>query len=161
MRPRTLMKPCPAGNTAAELRPCEEPDTLSLVDSSGVLQSLCFRRWRIARLPRSREFWGLFCVLQRGIVGICSMHGRRFDRVLTGTAIALILGLGSLHPALAQTSPDQAAIEARVPIPEAANVPPPTAADIAAPEITGTTDAVNLPEPPDLPPPSFKEAAPA
>jgi murein L,D-transpeptidase YcbB/YkuD len=89
------------------------------------------------------------------------MHGRRFDRILTGTAIALVLGLGSLNPALAQTSQDQAAIEAKVPLPEAANVPPPSAADVTAPETTGTTNAVNLPEPPDLPPPTFKEAAPA
>jgi murein L,D-transpeptidase YcbB/YkuD len=89
------------------------------------------------------------------------MHGRRFDRILTGTAIALVLGLGSLNPALAQTSQDQAAIEAKVPLPEAANLPPPSAADVAAPETTGTTNAVNLPEPPDLPPPTFKEAAPA
>jgi murein L,D-transpeptidase YcbB/YkuD len=88
------------------------------------------------------------------------MHGR-FDRILTGTAIALVLGLGSLNPALAQTSQDQAAIEAKVPLPEAANMPPPSAADVAAPETTGTTNAVNLPEPPALPPPAFKEAAPA
>jgi murein L,D-transpeptidase YcbB/YkuD len=88
------------------------------------------------------------------------MHGRRFDRILTGTAIALVLGLGSLNPALAQTSQDQAAIEAKVPLPEAANMPPPSAADVAAPETTGTTNTVNLPEPPDLPP-TVKEAAPA
>src|SRR5882757_6563408 len=87
------------------------------------------------------------------------MHGRRFDRILTGTAIALILGLGSVNPTLAQTTPDQAAIEAKVPLPEAANMPPPTAADVG-PWITGTTNAVNLPEPPDLPPTS-KDAAPA
>ena len=89
------------------------------------------------------------------------MHGRRFDRILTGTAIALVLGLGSLNPAVAQTSQDQAAIEAKVPLPEAANMPPPSAADVTAPETTGTTNAVNLPEPPDLPPPGVKEAAPA
>ncbi len=89
------------------------------------------------------------------------MHGRCFDRILTGTAIALILGLGSLNPAVAQTSQDEAAIEAKVPIPEAANMPPPSAADVTTPETTGTTNAVNLPEPPDLPPPSLKEAAPA
>src|SRR4051794_8935434 len=89
------------------------------------------------------------------------MHGRRFDRILTGTAIALVLGLGSLNPAVAQTSQDQALIEAKIPLPESANMPPPSAADVAAPETTGTTNAVYLPEPPDLPPPSVKEAAPA
>jgi len=88
------------------------------------------------------------------------MHGRRFDRILTGTAIALILSLASLHPVHAQITQDQAAIEAKVPLPESADLPPPTIADIAAPETTGTTNALNLPEPPDLPPPSFKEATP-
>jgi hypothetical protein len=93
------------------------------------------------------------------------MHGRRFDRILTGTAIALILGLASA-PAIAQTSqnsPDNAAIEALVPLPEPANMPPPSAADVDGP-VTGTTtpSAVNLPDPPDLPPPTFKDvAAPA
>jgi murein L,D-transpeptidase YcbB/YkuD len=88
------------------------------------------------------------------------MHGRRFDRILTGTAIALVLGLAQAAPALAQS---QSAIEALVPLPEPANLPPPTAADVAGPatETTGST-AVNLPDPPDLPPPTFKDvAAPA
>ena len=87
------------------------------------------------------------------------MQGRRFDRILTGTAIALVLGLGVAAPVSAQS---QSAIEARVPLPEPANVPPPTAADVAGPaETTGST-AINLPDPPDLPPPTFKDvAAPA
>ena len=81
------------------------------------------------------------------------MHGRLFDRILTGTAIALVLSLGSATAALAQTTQD-AAIEAAVPLPEPANLPPPTAADIGMPstETTGSTTA-NLPDPPDLPPP--------
>ena len=57
------------------------------------------------------------------------MQGRRFDRILTGTAIALVLGLGVAAPVSAQS---QSAIEALVPLPEPANVPPPTAADVAA-----------------------------
>jgi murein L,D-transpeptidase YcbB/YkuD len=88
------------------------------------------------------------------------MHGRRFDRILTGTAIALVLGLAQAAPALAQS---QSAIEALVPMPEPANLPPPSAADVAgsSSETTGST-AVNLPDPPDLPPPTFKDvAAPA
>jgi murein L,D-transpeptidase YcbB/YkuD len=85
------------------------------------------------------------------------MHGRTFDRILTGTAIALVLGLGAATPAAAQAN--QSAIEARVPMPEPANVPPPTAADVApAGDTTGST-AVNLPDPPDLPPPTFKDVA--
>jgi murein L,D-transpeptidase YcbB/YkuD len=88
------------------------------------------------------------------------MRGRRFDRILTGTAIALVLGLGSAPFAFAM---DEAAIEARVPMPEPANVAPPTAADIGGPTTgtTGTT-AATLPDPPELPPPAGKDAtAPA
>jgi hypothetical protein len=87
------------------------------------------------------------------------MQGRRFDRILTGTAIALVLGLAQAEPGLAQS---QASIEALVPMPESANLPPPSIADLdPATETTGST-AINLPEPPDLPPPSFKDvAAPA
>jgi len=91
------------------------------------------------------------------------MHGRRFDRILTGTAIALVLGLAPAAPAFAQ---DQSAIEALVPMPEPANLPPPTIADVTGPasETTGSTGstAINLPDPPDLPPPTFEDvAAPA
>jgi murein L,D-transpeptidase YcbB/YkuD len=82
------------------------------------------------------------------------MQGRRFDRFLTGTAIALALGLAAVGPASAQ---DQSAIEALVPMPEPANVPPPTAADVGG-TTTGST-AINLPDPPDLPPPTFKDIA--
>jgi murein L,D-transpeptidase YcbB/YkuD len=88
------------------------------------------------------------------------MHGRVFDRFLTGTAIALALSFAPAQTALAQSQLDQQAIEAAVPMPEPANVPPPTAADVAAPdtETTGST-AINLPDPPDLPPPTFKDVA--
>src|SRR5436305_12634178 len=85
-----------------------------------------------------------------------SMQGRRFDRLLTGTAIALALGLtAAANPALAQ---DQKSIEALVPMPEPANLPPPTVADIGAPETTGSTASV-LPDPPHPPPPPFRAAA--
>ena len=60
------------------------------------------------------------------------MQGRRFDRFLTGTAIALVLSL-SAPSAWAQNQQDQQAIEALVPMPEPANVPPPTAADVGGP----------------------------
>src|SRR5436309_743183 len=93
-----------------------------------------------------------------GILKDSAMQGRRFDRLLTGTAIALALGLtAAADPAQAQIK-DQSAIEALVPMPEPANVPPPTAADIGAPETTGST-ALVLPDPPDLPPPTFKDIA--
>ena len=86
------------------------------------------------------------------------MQGRRFDRILTGTAIALVLGLAQAGPGLAQS---QSSIEALVPLPEPANLPPPSIADLEpAAETTGST-AINLPDPPDLPPPTFDTAAPA
>src|SRR3954453_10865309 len=88
------------------------------------------------------------------------MPSRRFDRILTGTAIALVLGLAATaNVALAE---DQKAIEALVPMPEPANMPPPSIADIAGPaETTGSTPstAVALPDPPELPPPPFKDVA--
>jgi murein L,D-transpeptidase YcbB/YkuD len=92
------------------------------------------------------------------------MQSRRFDQTLTGTAIALVFGLTfAVQQASAQdqnNAQNNAAIEALVPLPEPANLPPPSASDIAtpAPETTGST-AINLPEPPDLPPPVFKEIA--
>src|ERR1051325_11778281 len=77
------------------------------------------------------------------------MRSRRFDRILTGTAIALVLGLASTgNIARAQ---DEKAIEALVPMPEPANVPPPSIADVGgAPETTGSTNstAIVLPDPP-------------
>ena len=69
------------------------------------------------------------------------MHGRRFDRILTGTALALVLGLADGDPPPLRPAADQQAIEALVPMPEPANLPPPTAADVARrrPETTGST----------------------
>jgi murein L,D-transpeptidase YcbB/YkuD len=88
------------------------------------------------------------------------MQGRPFDAILTGTAIALVLSL-SAPSAWAQNQQDQQAIEALVPMPEPANVPPPTAADVGGPvtESTGSASVINLPDPPDLPPPAFKDIA--
>src|SRR3954453_18982346 len=85
---------------------------------------------------------------------------RRFDRILTGTAIALVLGLAATaSPALAQ---DQKAIEALVPMPEPANMPPPRTPDSGGPaETPGSTPSAGVarPDPPDLPPPTFKDVA--
>ncbi len=89
------------------------------------------------------------------------MHGRRLEQILTGTALALVLGLSFTAAAVAQgaATADQAAIEAKVPLPESANMPPPSAADLApATDLTGST-AIVLPDPPELPPPTFKDVA--
>ena len=72
------------------------------------------------------------------------MNGLRFDRIRTGTAIALILSLACVAPAFA-ADPD---IDALVPIPEAADVPPPSIADVGGPAAASappSTSTVALP----------------
>jgi L,D-transpeptidase YcbB len=78
------------------------------------------------------------------------MRGRNLD-LLTGTALALALMLAG--PATAATDENSAAIEALVPVPEPANMPPPTIADIG-----GAATATVTPKTDDVPPPA---AAPA
>src|SRR5438876_573568 len=61
------------------------------------------------------------------IIGRLRMRGDRFDRILAGTALTLVLTLASAH-----AQPDL--LEAKMPMPEQSILPPPTAADV-----TGTT----------------------
>ena len=49
---------------------------------------------------------------------------RGYDRILAGTALTLVLALAST----AYAQPDQ--LEANMPLPEQATLPPPTAADV-------------------------------
>src|SRR5262245_19422071 len=108
------------------------------------------------RLPRPHAFGVLGFAFAHGGLRDFHMPSRRIDRILTGTALALVLGLtAAANPALAQ---DQKSIEALVPMPEPANLPPPSAADVGTTETTGST-AILLPDPPDLPPPTFKDVA--
>jgi L,D-transpeptidase YcbB len=79
------------------------------------------------------------------------MRGRNLD-LLTGTALALALMLAG--PATAAPDENSAAIEALVPVPEPANVPPPTISDIG-----GQATATVTPKP-DVAPAS-PAAAPA
>src|SRR5436305_10908485 len=55
------------------------------------------------------------------------MRGKRYDRILAGTALTLVLTLASAH-----AQPDL--LESKMPLPEQSVLPPPTAADV-----TGTT----------------------
>jgi murein L,D-transpeptidase YcbB/YkuD len=88
------------------------------------------------------------------------MRGLRLDGVLTGTALALVqlaVLAGNLGPARAEDpGQDLKAIEALVPLPDAADVPPPTIADTGGPP---------KPEPATVgtvaPPPGAPEPAPA
>jgi len=71
------------------------------------------------------------------------MRGLRLDRVLTGTALALlitdVLAGGNFGAARAENpAQDLKTIEALVPLPDAADIPPPTIADI---------DRLSKPEP--------------
>ncbi len=92
------------------------------------------------------------------------MRGFELDRILAGTALALILTLSG--QANAQSN-NPAAVEAAVPVPEPANVPPPTAADIAkdAPTITPAAQGTMFETPraaaPAAPAPSTTATAPA
>jgi murein L,D-transpeptidase YcbB/YkuD len=61
------------------------------------------------------------------------MRGDRFDRILAGTALTLILTLASAH-----AQPDL--LEARMPLPEQTTLPPPTASDV-----TGTSNSSATP----------------
>ena len=68
------------------------------------------------------------------------MHSARFDHLLAGTAIALALVLTNYSgSAFAQS---EAAISAAVPMPDSANLPPPTASDIS-PVTTKSAPAAN------------------
>jgi L,D-transpeptidase YcbB len=82
------------------------------------------------------------------------MHGRGLDYLLTGTALALALSLAG--PATAAPDENSAAIEALVPVPEPANVPPPSIADIG-----GRATASIAPKPHDPVPDEPASAAPA
>src|SRR5437660_3620226 len=89
------------------------------------------------------------------------MRGRGLDYLLTGTALALALALAG--PATAAPDATSAAIEALVPVPEPANVPPPTIADIGGPATASVTpkDVDMAPAAPAAAPPASPAAAPA
>ena len=82
------------------------------------------------------------------------MRGRHLE-LLTGTALALALMVAG--PATAAPDENSAAIEALVPVPDPANMPPPTIADIG-----GAATANVTPKPTDMAPaPVSPAAAPA
>jgi murein L,D-transpeptidase YcbB/YkuD len=99
------------------------------------------------------------------------MSGRSIDHLLTGTALALALMVAG--PALAAPDANSAAIEALVPVPEPANVPPPSIVDVGGPATATITpkaddvqpaapaksDGVPVPEPANVAPPSIKDIA--
>jgi murein L,D-transpeptidase YcbB/YkuD len=86
------------------------------------------------------------------------MRGRGLVYLLTGTALALALA----SPATAAPDAMSAAIEALVPVPEPANVPPPTIADIGGPATASVTPkATDVAPPAPAAAPASPAAAPA
>jgi len=89
------------------------------------------------------------------------MRGFHLDRILAGMALALVLTLSGQANA---QSDNPAPAEAAVPVPEPANVPPPTAADIAksAPAVTPAAQGTAFETPRSTAPdPTAPAAAPA
>lgn len=86
------------------------------------------------------------------------MRRQRLDRVLAGSAIALVLAVTGAAYA---TQENTAAIEAAIPVPEPANVPPPTKADIDLPAAATAPAAAAAPAAPaaETPVPAQSEAA--
>lgn len=90
------------------------------------------------------------------------MSGRSIDHLLTGTA--LVLALIAAGPAMAGPDESAKAIEALVPVPEPANVAPPTIADVGGPAtsaITPKADDAQPAAPEAVAPPSPAPAAAA
>jgi murein L,D-transpeptidase YcbB/YkuD len=67
------------------------------------------------------------------------MRGRGLNHILAGTALALVLGMA--HGALAGLAEDSRDIEALIPVPEPADVPPPSIADVGGPTTASTPPA--------------------
>ena len=97
------------------------------------------------------------------------MRGLRFDRLMTGTALALPLSVVLAIPPLSAQANTQTptAIESAVPMPERTTMAPPTAADTAAPSTTqgiGGNDPTAITAPAETattPPAAAEPAAPA
>jgi L,D-transpeptidase YcbB len=73
------------------------------------------------------------------------MRGRSLDHLLTGTTLALALMLAG--PVMAAPDENSAAIEALVPVPEPADVAPPTIANIGGPATATVTPQAGAAEP--------------
>jgi murein L,D-transpeptidase YcbB/YkuD len=86
------------------------------------------------------------------------MRGLKFDRLFTTTALVLALSVSAQAQVFTET-PSSAAIESKIPMPEPANVPPPSAADVAHPVTGSTPPPQNKPDTP-APAASVPTAAP-
>jgi len=86
------------------------------------------------------------------------MRGLRFGLLLAGTAVAVILAARTSTTHAAQA--EGRTLEALVPVPDTSGFPPPTAADVAASEVTPTSRPealVPVPDTAGVPPPTVKD----
>jgi murein L,D-transpeptidase YcbB/YkuD len=86
------------------------------------------------------------------------MRGQRVERLLAASALAVIFAATSGLAASAGMT--ERAIEAAIPLPEPANIPPPSAADVAPSPAVAAADIearIPLPESANLPPPSLAD----
>src|SRR5689334_8967283 len=89
------------------------------------------------------------------------MRGIRFDRLLAGTALLLVLTSVGL-PAQAATDTDSnSKIEALVPVPEPEKAAAPAAAPVAAPTVTPAAAPAVAPAPAPAPTPAAAPGAPS
>src|SRR5262245_36417793 len=89
----------------------------------------------------------------------CAMRGLRFDGLMAATALAIIFAAVNAAPVTAGLT-DEKAIAAAVPMPEPADLPPPSAADVKSPSALTSKDVearVPLPESANVPPPSMDD----
>src|SRR5262245_28910899 len=89
----------------------------------------------------------------------CAMRGLRFDGLKAATALAVIFAGMNCLPATAGLTDDKA-ISAAIPMPEPADVAPPSAADVSSPSAMTSKDIdlrVPVPESANLPPPSLDD----
>src|SRR5262245_11261680 len=89
----------------------------------------------------------------------CAMRGLRSDSLKAATALSIIFAAINCLPATAGLSEDKA-ISAAIPMPEPADVAPPSAADVTTPAALTTKEIeqrVPLPESANLPPPSIDD----
>src|SRR5262245_40474094 len=89
------------------------------------------------------------------------MRGQRFERLLAASALAVIFAATSGLAASAGMTEGRA-IEAAIPLPEPANLPPPSVADVTNSPAASVPAAeiesrIPLPESPNLPPPSLAD----
>ncbi len=109
------------------------------------------------RLSRPHAFGVCFASSYGDFEGFAPCKAGAFDRILTGTAIALVLGACCRrHPGAGPEPVGDRSRSSRCPSRRTYRHRP---RPISGPRETTGSTAINLPDPPDLPPPTFKDIA--